>query len=424
MYNAFFCVGINFHVTNSIVRSWFALDMEKQNRFFEEATAHGIESLTILQTCNRTEIYGLGNIAIVREIFCKITACSTDDFNEYCFLLQGTHATEHLLRVSSGLDSQIIGDLEILGQVKKAFKESKQQKLLHPYVERLANFSIQASKEIRSNTKLNSGTSSFAYAAIKIIEQLVPKPKVNILVVGVGKFGSTLSKNICDYLPEATLTLCNRTIEKGIELSSKLNVSYIEFDKLSESCNQFDVIITTVGIKEKYLIDTAIYFGPNKKLIIDLSIPQGVNPLLGENENIQLLSMDDIAQRVSASMEIRQAEIPMAEGIIDKHLNDFYEWSKMYDHRSEIIDFENLLGHFTEKCTYIVDTDINEKAKLKKTLLSNYIVSMREVLQENNSAHYPSETLTNYGNAHSKFDFITDCSVLDIEHGTCHKCKG
>ncbi|MBA3675053.1 MAG: hypothetical protein H0W75_08905 [Chitinophagaceae bacterium] len=246
---------------------------------------------------------------------------------------------------------------------------------------------------------------------------------MSILVVGVGKFGSNLAKNIRDYLPEARLTLCNRTAETGTAWSQKLNASCIEFNKLTKSFNQFDVIVTTVGVEEKYLIDTDIPIDQNKKLIIDLSIPQGVNPLLGEHGHIQLLSMDDIAKQVSESMEVRQAEIPNAEEIINKYLAEFYQWSKLYDRRFEIKEIETLLGYFTEKCLFLFKTDVGEKIKLKKTILSDYIISMRKVLQKNASPHFPDEILINYRKMSIKYDFISHCGLLDKENGTCNKCK-
>jgi glutamyl-tRNA reductase len=423
MYKQPFCLGIEFHETSIFVRSKLSLDVWKQALFFQEAAAYKIESVTILQTCNRTEVYGFGNENIVKGIFCRINEISQKTFDTYCFLKTGKHAMEHLFRVSAGLDSQIVGDLEILGQVKSAFKTSKQHKLLHPYMERLANVSIQASKEIRTDTKLSSGSSTFAYAAVKIVEQLIAKPSAKILLIGIGKFGSTLAKNIHDYLPDAKLTLCNRTLETSKKFSEMLNAAYLEFELLTESCHLYDAIITTVGVKEMYLLDDTIEFGENKKIIVDLSIPQGVNPAISEQKNIQLISMDDIALQVSESKETRANEIPIAEAIVNKHLSEFNKWSLLYDHRLEIRDFENALEDFSTQCTYLTETNLDERMKMKKSLLSDYVISMREVLQEDSTVYHSTQTLVKYGTTNSNYNFVSNCSVLDNKNGTCNKCK-
>ena len=172
----FTTAGINYRKSDVQVRGKFSITPEQSLKILEEASER-FEGCFILSTCNRTEIYGVcEDPCDLVDLLCKYTLGNTDDFIEHGYIKQGLIAVEHLFRVSAGLDSQIIGDYEILSQVKKSTQMSKDNNCMNGFIEKVINYALQASKFIKTNTKLSSGTVSLSYAAIEII-----KVKIKVL---------------------------------------------------------------------------------------------------------------------------------------------------------------------------------------------------------------------------------------------------
>lgn len=249
-----FSIGICHSKSSAYERSKYALTIEQQIRLYNLILPTKYASCFILNTCNRTEIYGIGKVDKVIEAYKEVLG-EQDNIPQSINRKTGRDAIGHIIKVACGLDSQVIGDLEILGQFKSAFNFSKQNNVSNGYMERLVNTAIQAAKETRSKTKISSGTVSLSYAAIKYIKRQVQTHNINILVVGTGDFGKRIANNIKDYLPNATLTLSNRTASKAEELALKLHCKTKPFKNLSEAIAENDVIISSVNDAKNYLIN-------------------------------------------------------------------------------------------------------------------------------------------------------------------------
>ena len=159
-------IGINYHKAETATRSSFAVCSNKHELITAFALAKDLKDVIVLSTCNRTEIYGIAHPEVLTGILCEATGNPLAVFQQHGYSLHGMQAVEHLFKVSAGLDSQIVGDYEILMQLKKAAKYAKEHGLLSSLTDRLVNFALQASKRIKSETKLSTGTVSVAYAAI------------------------------------------------------------------------------------------------------------------------------------------------------------------------------------------------------------------------------------------------------------------
>lgn len=326
-----FCIaGINYRKSDINIRGKFSLSQEQCEFLLKETISKQIPGAFVLSTCNRTEIYGISQQPReLIDLLCLHTQGTVHDFIEHGYTWQGLSAVEHLFKVSAGLDSQIIGDYEILSQIKHAAKTARQQGCINNFLERLISFSLQSSKEIKSNTHLSSGTVSVSYAAIEIIKEKIYDVAGNkILLIGTGKIGNHIAKNLKTYLPGCSLTFCNRTNEKAFLLAEQFQSDFIEYDKLSTSVDAFDIIVVSAAA-DKFII-TPVYFKTFRpKLILDLSVPQNVDPSVKNIDGIELMNVDEISAILDRTIYRRKAEIPKALKIIDETIEEVKDWFGM-----------------------------------------------------------------------------------------------
>lgn len=329
----FFIVGINYKKTDASTRGLFSVNNDQYEQIIAEAPIFGVSQLFVLSTCNRTEIYGFAqHSAELAMLLCNHTEGCVADFIEKSYVRSGEQAIEHLFHVASGLDSQILGDYEIVGQIKKSAKFSKERNFIGAYLERIINEVLQASKKIRTNTGLSSGTVSVSFAAVQFIRnQFGSCTDKEILLLGTGKIGSSTCKNIADYLPAASVTLMNRHADKACRLADAFNFSCEEIDQLQSCMERADIIIIATNADEP-LIHRADLAHLNRKLIIDLSLPCNVAEDVKTLSHIQLVNVDELSKIKDETLVKRSAEIPKVKMIIAEHMREFLSWHEMRKH--------------------------------------------------------------------------------------------
>ena len=222
--SGFFVVGINYKKTDAAIRGQFAIGDEQYHKILTLAPSFNVTELFVLSTCNRTEIYGFAdNPAHLAGLLCTQTSGPLGAFLELAYIRKGTAAIGHLFEVGAGLDSQILGDYEIVGQIKQAVKFARDREYIGPLLERLVNCVLQASKAIKNQTGLSGGTVSVSFAAIQYIKERITDPgSQDILLIGTGKIGRNTCRNMVDYLGTRNLTLINRTESKAAELAAEI----------------------------------------------------------------------------------------------------------------------------------------------------------------------------------------------------------
>lgn len=349
MINTCFVIGVNYTTATIAVRSNYSISTENQEALLKLAMNKNVASLLILNTCNRTEIAGMGNVEEVIEMYFAVNGLDPQH-RDHLFVKTGQDAIEHLFRVSSGLDSQIIGDLDILGQFKNAFQFAKQHNSLNGYYERLGNFCVQNAKEIRHNTNLSNGTTSHAYAVVKFLKDKQISRNDRVLVIGVGEFGTGVAKNIQDYLPESELVLTNRTFEKAEKLASQLGCTAIPFDKWKEQLPEFRVVIAAVSNVNGHLITSRDLQDHNPKILIDTSVPSAIET--GESEHA-LITVDDLSAYINHTLEKRISDLPLAQSILDKNLAAFLEWNLFQEKSVSIKSWRSQLEVKARSCPYL-----------------------------------------------------------------------
>ena len=363
-----FCIaGINYRKSDVNIRGKFSLSQEQCEFLLRETISKQIPGAFVLSTCNRTEIYGISNQPReLIELLCLHTQGTVHDFMDHGYTRQGLAAVEHLFKVSAGLDSQIIGDYEILSQLKHAVKCARQQGSINNFVERIINFALQSSKEIKSNTQLSSGTVSVSYAAIEIIkEKIYDLTDKKILLIGAGKIGNLIAKNLATYLPGCSLTFCNRTNEKALLLAEQSQADFIEYDQLPVAADAFDIIIVSAA-SENFIITTVNFKTLKPRLILDLSVPQNVDPLIKNIEGIELMNVDEISAIPDKTINRRKAEIPKALKIIDETIEEVKIWFGMQLNNSVLRKVKLKLHELSKQNS----DDTDSKEKIHKTVSS------------------------------------------------------
>jgi glutamyl-tRNA reductase len=327
--NSFCIAGINYRKSDMNIRGRFSLSSNQLLQTLQQATSKELPGCLVLSTCNRTEIYGIcEDPHELAAMICENSESKLEDFLNHCYMYRGLDAIEHLFKVSSGLDSQIIGDYEILSQLKQAAKIAKEKGCINSFMERTINYAFQVSKEIKTKTKLSSGTVSVSYAAIEIIkEKIADLHNKNILLVGTGKFGNHIAKNLQDYLPFAHISFTNRTDEKAIELAENYDAEFISYKNLPRASDDADIIIVSSGA-DSYTILPSFFIKNKPRLLLDLSVPQNVDPNVKNINGATVLNVDEVSVILNKTISKRQAEVPKALKIIDETLSSLEIWHR------------------------------------------------------------------------------------------------
>jgi glutamyl-tRNA reductase len=326
----FFIAGINYKKTDAVLRGQFAINNEKYAAILSLAPSFNISKTFILSTCNRTEIYGFADDAVsLCRLLCTQTEGSFETFYHTAYMKTGKDAIEHLFDVAAGLDSQILGDYEIVGQIKKAVKFSKENNFIDANLERLVNAVLQASKEIKTTTALSSGSVSVSFAAVQYIkEKMTSIADKKILLLGTGKIGSNTCKNLVDYLNTKNITLINRTAGKAKVLAEEMGLKFALADDLDANIQAADIILVASNSDTPVILRSHLE-NAGEKLIIDLSIPYNVEAAAQTLDNITLVNVDELSKIKDDTFHKREAEIPKARSIIASHINEFLGWYEM-----------------------------------------------------------------------------------------------
>ncbi len=323
----FYNIGVSYVKADTNIRGKFSLSSENQKRLLQEAKEKGLGELFVLSTCNRTEITGFAEHPYqLISLLCKHSGGSVDEFAKVSYIHKSQQAIQHLFRIGTGLDSQILGDYEIVGQLRQAFKQAKEIGTTNAYLERLLNCVMQASKQVKNETKLSSGTTSVSYAAVQyLIDKLPDYNTKNVLIFGLGKMGKHTCKNLAEYTQNNTVSIINRTQQKAADfIKTHPKVRLGAYDQLTSEIASTDVLIVSTGADHPTITKEHI---PSKELLIlDLSVPANVSEEVAAMENVTLVNIDELSKITDETLAIRKQEVPIAESIIEAHKDEFNEW--------------------------------------------------------------------------------------------------
>jgi glutamyl-tRNA reductase len=388
----FYVIGLSYKKADAKIRGEFSLDQNAKANLMLQAKASGIESIVATSTCNRTEIYGFARHPFeLIKLLCDNTHGTVEDFQRVAYVYKNSDAIQHMFRVGAGLDSQILGDFEIISQLKISAKLSKKYQLLNAYLERLINAVIQASKRIKTETELSSGATSVSFASVQYIKKTVEAiSSKNILLFGTGKIGRNTCENLIKHTKNEHITLINRTRDRADKIAGKFKLLVKDYSQLQEEIGNTDILIVATGAQnptiDKHLIQ-------NKKplLILDLSIPKNVNENVKELPMVTLVHLDHLSQMTDETLERRKQFIPVAEGIITEIKTEFDEW---VDNRKFAPTIKALKEKLQVFATAEVDSQrkkINEFNEAQAALISTNLV---QKITNHFAHHLKDETIS------------------------------
>lgn len=313
----------------------------------------GVEGLMLLSTCNRTEIYfefenhiGKENKfihSIVKELadFRKFK----DSLSPHLMMVSGSYkVSKHLFRLVSGLESMIIGEFQIVEQLKDAYDFSYKHKMLGPILKRMFQKSLETGKFIRTNTKIGKGAVSVSYAAVEKIHKDLNISNPKFLCVGLGET-SQLSVRHLHQKGYPNLKITNRTNKKAREFASELGYSSVDFSSFKEELKKVDVAIFSTSSKNPLLskneVEKIMSERDNELLMIDLSVPRNIPDSCNKIGNVKLINVDGLKDVVNVNYKKRKAEVKKAEKFIDDFLSEFDDWTNSRQLRPSILSIKN-----------------------------------------------------------------------------------
>lgn len=325
----FYAIGLNYKKADAEIRGRFSISETAQHNLLAQAKAENITALTVISTCNRTEFYAIAQHPYqIIKLLCTHTNGTIEEFEKVAYIYKNREAISHLFKVGSGLDSQILGDFEIIRQLRNGFRRSKKMGLMNPFTERLANAVIQASKKIKNETEISSGTTSVSFAAVQYIMARVPYvSEKNILLFGTGKIGRNTCENLIKHTKNKHITLVNRTKDKAEKIAGKFNLIVKDYANIESEISQSDVMIVATGAHHP-TISKELLFLKKPLLILDLSIPKNVAPAVTENQWVTLVHLDELSTITDMTLEHRASQIPVARQIIEDIEADFNIWAE------------------------------------------------------------------------------------------------
>ncbi|CAI8199362.1 MAG: Glutamyl-tRNA reductase [Flavobacteriaceae bacterium] len=330
--NTYYCVvGLSYKNADLSIRGRFSLNKSKTDMLLSRAKADGVEELMVISTCNRTELMGrVENPEILINYLCTFSGGDPKLFSDKGYVLTNKAALHHVFRVGCGLESQIVGDFEIIGQLKKSFQNSKKHQMVNGFSERLVNAVIQSSKRIKTETKLSSGATSVSFASVHyILNKVKEVSNKNILLFGTGKIGRNTCENLIKHTQNDHIVLVNRSEESAQKVAGKFNLVVKNIKELKSEIAHADIMIVATGALDVTVDNTLV---PKNKplLILDLSVPSNVDPKLKDLDNITLVNLDELSQLTNNTLEQRKQFIPKANDILRQVEADFLQW---VDHR-------------------------------------------------------------------------------------------
>jgi len=401
------------------IREIIALsDQEIQRILIKLKDFFSLNDVLILSTCNRTEVYYSHDLDLSTEII-KLVGLEKGlpdvvNYLEYFNIYNNDRsAISHLFRVAMGLEAQVVGDIQISNQVKRAYQASADLEMAGPFLHRLMHTVFFTNKRIVQETSFREGAASLSYAAIELIESLTQNTyEPRILLIGVGEIGEDVAKNMV-YLPTAKVTVSNRTLSKAEEIAAPLGFEVIPFENCIDAMADADVIVCSIMKNEPFITKELIkkFEIPSYKLLVDLSVPRSIETSVEDVPGVILYNVDNIRSKTSEALEKRLASVPHVETIINESIEEFYSWKKEMMVSPTINKLKQTLEQIRreELSRYLKNADAKEFAvidKITKSMMQKIlkvpVVQLRAACQRDQ--------------AEEMIEFISDLFDLDREN--------
>jgi glutamyl-tRNA reductase len=373
MSESFRVVSISYKKAPLQIRERLALDESETKAFYLKLKeVLGVVEALVISTCNRTEVYFKSDLDLSSEVI-KLLAVnkgvSSSEIESYFEIInEESAATNYLFEVALGLQSQVIGDQQIINQVKNAYQWSADMQMAGPFVHRVLHTVFYANKRLVQETSFRDGAASTSYVTIDLMESFLPMlANPSILVLGLGEIGEDIAKTLFEKGIK-NVSVCNRTKEKAVEIAKSFEMEVLDYMDLSEKIQYFDVVISSVRAESP--IVKAAYL-TNKKAItylFDLSVPRSIESEVENIPGVVLYGLDEIQKRSDEALEKRKSAIPEVKTIISEMVLEVANWSKEMMVSPTIQKLKNALEQIRqdEMSRYLKTMSAEEAEKMDK----------------------------------------------------------
>ncbi len=330
-------VGANHKTMPVRLRERLAIPKTKLTEALKELN-EDIKEKVILSTCNRVEVYAATSdvkktITTIINFLHQYYQLDKSEFENYLYIHQDENAVQHLFNVATSLDSMVVGEPQILGQVKEAYEQAVSSNVTGYYLDNLFQRAILVGRRVRSQTEIGKGAISVSFAAIQLAKKIFGKLEgKKVLIIGAGKISEKTAKNLFSNKVSAILTT-SRTYEKAVEVAAKFSGRAIRFDEIINTLPQIDIVISSTSaphliIKKEDVKNLMSLRRHNPIIFIDIAIPRDIDPDIGSLDGIYLYNIDDLQVVVESNIKQRQKEIKKCETIIEKEIKEFCHYEK------------------------------------------------------------------------------------------------
>ena len=328
-----YALGLNHHTAPLVIRERVAFQPEKLAlALYDLAHAGSVREAAILSTCNRTELYfAAEQPQHAADWLARVHHVALNDVSPYLYAYPQRDAIRHVFRVASGLDSMVIGEPQILGQVKDAVRHAEQAGTMGTLLHKLFQNTFAVAKEVRSTTAIGANTVSMAAAAVNLTARIFERvADQHVLFIGAGEMIELCAAHFAGAQPKS-MTVANRTEERALALASRFGAQTMRIDQIGDALARFDVVVSCTAaplpIVGLGMVERAVKVRRHRPIVmVDLAVPRDIEPEVGELDDIFLYTVDDLAQVVDAGMESRQQAVIEAEQIISTRVDGFLHW--------------------------------------------------------------------------------------------------
>ena len=328
-----FTLGLNHHTAPLTVRERVVFHVERLRDALTEIRRGLATEAAILSTCNRTELYLAAERppAEVADWLARYHRFEREELQRYLYTLPREQAVRHAFRVASGLDSMVLGEPQILGQMKEAARAAESAGTLGTVLHKLFQRTFAVAKEVRSTTTIGAASVSMAAATVKLAARIFPSLKdQNLLFIGAGDMVELCATHFAAQAP-ARIAVANRTLERAQRLAHRFNGEALELRTLPDRLQEFDVVVSctasSLPILGKGLVERALRARRRRPMfMVDLAVPRDIEPEAAELDDVFLYTVDDLAQIVSENRDARRAAVEQAEVIIETQVGQFMHW--------------------------------------------------------------------------------------------------
>ncbi len=330
---ALFTLGINHRTAPLTVREQVAFHAEELRRALADLSGSGrVVEAAILSTCNRTELYcQADDPQVAAHWLAEYRRLPLGEIEPYLYTHPDREAVRHAFRVASGLDSMVLGEPQILGQMKEAVRIAREVGALGTTLNKLFQQSFSVAKDVRSTTAIGANIVSMAAASVHLAERIFGSiADQRVLFIGAGEMIGLCATHFAAQKPKQ-IVIANRTVDRGREMAERYGAAAIRLEDVAERLAEFDIVVSCTASQLPIiglgLVERAVRLRRHRPIfMVDLAVPRDVEVEVGDLDDVFLYTVDDLAQIVESGLESRQSAVVDAEAIVDGRVDDFLQW--------------------------------------------------------------------------------------------------